>query len=62
MLAVLRSTWDLDSVAAVVLLSLEALGHTERLLGKRKGGNLRNILSFEIKKKNKAKKRPGVAQ
>lgn len=51
-----------DSVAAEVLLSLEALGYTERLPGKGKWENLRNILSFEIKKKKKRWLRRGLGQ
>lgn len=63
MMTVLRPTWDLDTVAAVVHLFLESLGHTERQPGKREWRNLRNILSFEVKKKGekmKAKKSPWV--
>lgn len=56
MLAVLRPTWDLDSVAAVILLFLEPLGHIERQPEREKWGNLRNILSFEVEKKKKQQK------
>ena len=49
-----------DSVAAEVLLSLEALGYTERLPGKGKWENLRNIHIFEIKKKKKRWLRRGL--
>lgn len=36
MLAVLRPTWDLDLVTAVVLLFIESLGHIKRQPGKGK--------------------------